>query len=214
MTYPDDIRKRAIELRNKGLPYKAILKTIRNEFKERDEKVVLDSLDEKTIYRWKKGNSERLIEPSIPVTKEQKIIPSNSKEDFREHNIKLKEVAKSLLDNDLASVSHGWTRKKVVGQAKYIVTKENKVGEYYGLTDEQLSDKLKENIVLTEHKHLRWFVHDCFLQHLQSELPEELKDNGFFDIVKEKPYELIKILRALLERDKFPGKCSYCEGQQ
>ncbi|HEY87145.1 MAG TPA: hypothetical protein G4O06_03855 [Dehalococcoidia bacterium] len=93
----------------------------------------------------------------------------------------------------------------------YILTRKNKVGKYYHLTKEQLSERLKENIVLAEHKYERWFFYDCFVQHLTTELPEELKGKGFFDIVNEQPYELIDVLRVLATRKTFKGECQVCK---
>ena len=128
-----------------------------------------------------------------------------------EHFKQLADIAKSLLDNDLESVRHGWSTNRVTGQVMYILTRGNKVGDYYDLTKEQLSCRLKENIVLTEHKYTRPFFHSRFLPHLTSELPEELKTEGFYDIVNGQPYQLIETLRLLAERKTFKGTCPVCK---
>lgn len=128
-----------------------------------------------------------------------------------EHLTKLADIVTCLLANDLGSANLGWTTQRVTGQVKYILTRRNEVGNYYELTNEQLSTQLKENIILAEHEYERWFFHDCFLPHLKSELPDELKTKGFFDVVKEQPYELIKTLRVLEARGIFKGTCPVCK---
>jgi hypothetical protein len=45
-------------------------------------------------------------------------------------------------------------------------------------------------------------------------MPEELKTKGFWDIVKEQPYELIEILITLTERKTFKGTCPVCRDWQ
>jgi hypothetical protein len=127
-----------------------------------------------------------------------------------EHFSKLAEVVDDLLANDLNSVSRGWSTTRVAGQHTNILTKEKRIGDYYDLTNEQLSTRLKENYVLAEHKYERWFIHDCLLPHLKSEFPEELKSKAFLDIAKEHPYELIQILRIIAAKKTFKGTCPAC----
>ena len=199
MAYSDQIRQRAMEL-SEGSSAREVQRLLEREFPNE-----FSTPDERTIRRWHR------TKPAIHTDSEQERIPLSIPENQKEHNERLADVAKSLLDNDLSSVLHGWTTKRVTGQVKYILTRKGKVGKYCDLTEQQLSERLKKNIVSTEHKYERWFFHDCFLPHLESELPEELKTKGFFDIVKEQPYELIEILRVLAARGIFKGTCPVCE---
>jgi len=128
-----------------------------------------------------------------------------------EHFRELAAIIDDLLANDLGSVSHGWSTNRVAGQDTHILTRKNTAGDYYDLTNEQLSTRLKENYVMAEHKYERWFIHDCLIPHLKSELPEELKSKAFLDIAKEHPYELIQALRILAARKTFKGTCPVCK---
>lgn len=200
MTYPEHIKKRAMALSDEGRSAGKVLEALKREF---PDEAYLPF--ERTIRRWPK------TKPAIHTDSEQGKTPSSVPENRKGHNQRLADVANSLLDNDLSSALHGWTTKRITGQVKYILTKKGKVGKYYDLTEQQLSERLKENVVLAEHKYERWFFHDCFLPHLESELPEELKTKGFFDVVKEQPYELIETLRVLAARGIFKGTCQVCK---
>ena len=132
-----------------------------------------------------------------------------------QHFIKLGSIAESLLANDLNSVvPRGWTinRDTASGgqnkslQVRYIITSE---GVYSELTNEQLSALLQNNINITMRKD-EWFFRDCFIPHLKSELPEELKTELFFKVVEKQPYQLIDTLRVLAARKTFKGICPVC----
>ena len=125
-----------------------------------------------------------------------------------------------LLANDLDRVIEGGTftitSKTVSGERK-----ESRQVEYtifyksddapYELTNEQLSVQLQQNIEFTVHEYTEWFFYKCFLPHLVSELPEDIRTKGFGDIVKEQPYQLIETLRLLAERKTFKGTCPTCK---
>lgn len=126
------------------------------------------------------------------------------------HFVELADMAKSLLANGLESVScPGWTTKRS-RQVKYVIPSETADSGYDELTKEQLASRLNSNMD-TILKEQDWLLRRCFIPHLKSELPQELKTDPFFKIVEKQPYELIEILRMLAARKVFKGTCPGCE---
>ena len=127
-----------------------------------------------------------------------------------EHFGDLADIAKSLLANGLDSVScPGWTTKRS-RQVKYVIPNENAASGYDELTKEQLASRLNSNMaaILREKD---WVFRQCFIPHLKSELPGELKTKLFYEIIEERPYQVIEILRVLAARKTFKGTCPVCE---
>jgi hypothetical protein len=127
-----------------------------------------------------------------------------------EHFIELADIVKSLLANGLESVScPAWTANRS-GEVKYLLPNANADSGYDELTKEQLTSHLNSNMA-TILKEKDWFFRYCFIPHLKSELPGELKTKLFYQIIEEQPYELIEILRLLAARKTFKGTCPVCE---
>jgi len=126
------------------------------------------------------------------------------------HITEVCDTAESLLADGLHSAScSGWTANQS-DQGKYVIPNENVESGYEGLTKEQLASRLDSNIASVLKKK-DWFFRNCFIPHLKSELPQELKTKLFFKVVEEQPYELIEILRMLAAKRTFKGTCPVCE---
>lgn len=203
MAYPVHIRRRAIELK-KGRSAGAVLRELEKEFRGE-----VTALNARTISRWVKTESAALVEPPVPIEKEQGKIPLISPESLKEHHERLAEIANSLLANNLNNVSSpGWTTNRS-RQVKYLIPNKNAASGYDEITKEQLASHLNSNMAAIL-KDSDWFFRDCFMPHLKSELPKELTTKPFFKIVEEQPYELIEILRVLAARKTFKGTCPTC----
>lgn len=209
MAFPEQIKQRAIEL-SRGRSAREVLRLLDREFPDE-----LSLPDERTIRRWRKA------EPAIHVDEEQERIKSSVSENWREHNEQLAGVANMLLANDLDRVIEGGTFTRIASSGEPIETRQvdytlisGTDNAPYELTNEQLSNQLVQNIELTVHEYTEWFFYECFLPHLISELPEELKTKGFWDIVKEQPYQLIEVLRLVAARKTFKGTCPVCKDWQ
>lgn len=198
MTYSKYLVQRAIELSD-GRSAGEILKTLSAEFD------IYDLPDERTIRRWCKNK------PKSNIEQEHNLMYKYIYENRKEHFEQLALVAKTLLDNDLSSVSKILDINHNLEQGIYILTKENRIGNYDYLTQKQLSEIIMDNITLAEHKYETWFFYKCFLTHLTSEDVKDLKGKGFFDVVKEQPYRLIEVLRIIAARKTFKGTCPVCK---
>lgn len=127
------------------------------------------------------------------------------------HFADLADIAKSLLANGLGSVScPGWSTNRSQ-QVKYVIPNANAASQYDELTKEQLTSLLNNNIAaITKDKD--WLFRHCFIPHLKSELPGELRTKLFFEIIEEQPYKLIETLRVLAAKKTFKGTCPACPG--
>ena len=156
--------------------------------------------------RRREFNTARKV---LQVQLEKEVNPTIVKR-REEHFGDLADIAKSLLANGLDSGScPGWTAA-TPSQVKYLLPSENAASGYDELTKEQLASRLNSNIASVL-KEKDWFFRKCFIPHLRSELPQELKTKLFFKVVEEQPYELIEILRLLAARRTFKGTCPVCE---
>jgi hypothetical protein len=148
---------------------------------------------------------EREVNPTIMKRKE-------------EHFAGLIDIAHCLLANDLDTVLErvAFTRisssgeEKATHQAEYALVSRTD-GTAHELTSEQLSNHLDRNIEVAVQRYSDWFFCECFLPHLESELPADLGTKGFGDIVKEQPYQLVETLRVLAARGIFRGTCPVCK---
>lgn len=132
---------------------------------------------------------------------------------MKDHHERLAEIANSLLDNGLDSVSSpGWTINRS-SQVKYLIPNKNAASTYDEITKEQLASHLNSNMA-TILKDRDWFFRHCFMLHMKSELPEELKTELFFKVFEKQPYQLIEILRILAARKTFKGTCPVCKDWQ
>lgn len=205
MAYLEHIRKRAMELSNEGRSAGKVLEVLEREFKEER-----NLPDERTIRRWLQNK------PAVFVSSEQKT-SSSVTENWRDHYRQLTDIANGFLVNGLKHVLQGPIRGSSDGQTEsyqvhYILDNRSDVGDPEKLTKEQLSDRLELNRRSVVAKHTRWFVYVCFLPHLEAELPDEVKAEGFWvGIIEEKPYELICALRVLAARGIFKGTCPVCK---
>ncbi len=205
MAYPEHIKKRAMELSDEGRSAGKVLKALKREF-EREP----DLPDERTIRRWLKNK------PAVFVSSEQKT-SSSVTENWRDHYGQLTDVANGLLANGLKHVLEGPIRRSSDDrnesyQVDYILDSRSGVGDPEVLTKEQLSDRLELNRRSVVAKHTRWFVYVCLIPHLEAELPDEVKAEGFWvGIIDEKPYELICALRVLAAKGIFKGTCPACK---
>ena len=211
MAFSEQIKQRAIEL-SRGRSAREVRRLLDREFPDE-----LSLPDERTIRRWREA------EPVIHFNQEQERTHSSVSENLKEHNEQLAGVANMLLANDLDRVIEGVTITSITAsgepkesrQVEYIITNgSNYDSPPYDLTKEQLSVQLEQNIDFAIHEYTDWFFYQCFLPHLRSELSEELKSKGFWDIVKEHPYQLIETLRVLAARKTFKGTCPVCIGNE
>ena len=196
MAYPEQIKKRAIELGNEGRSAGKVLEALKREF-EREP----DLPDERTIRRWLKNK------PAISVSSEQKTL-SSFIESWKEHNAKLAVVADRLLANDLKRVMK-WVMP--TGDIEYQLFDESETHLLEILTEDDLSGQFEQNINLAYQEYTEWFFKECFLPHLYAEWSEELKNKGFYIVAEEQPYLLIETLRLLAERKTFKGTCPVCK---
>ena len=126
-----------------------------------------------------------------------------------EHFTDLANIA-SLLINGLDNVSSpGWTTNRS-RQGKYLLPNENAASGYDEITKEQLASRLNRNMAAIL-KDRDWFFRNCFIPHLKSVLPEELKTKLFYRIIEEQPYQLIELLRRLAVGKPFKGSCPVCK---
>jgi len=136
-----------------------------------------------------------------------------------EHFVDLTNLVNWLLTNDLSTVEEGAaitnitnsSKLKESHQVKYIISRGSTSGDFDELTKEQLSYLLKYNIQFAIGQDMPWFFYDCFVPHLLSELPEEMRNKWFWTIVEEHPYQLIEALRVLVARKTFKGTCPVCQ---
>jgi hypothetical protein len=168
------------------------------------------------VYRIPKNELARL-KGKGEVTAKQSVVQYPVPNEFDpiiekrrdEHFIKLGSIAESLLANNLYSVKRRWSRTE-----SYIITNTTEADNHNQLTTEQLSAQLQMNVNSTIKKHGDWLFRTCFVPHLKSELPEELKTEPtelFFQVVEKHPYQIIKTLKLLAERKIFGGTCPVCE---
>ena len=147
------------------------------------------------------------ISPEQPVSSQ---IDSGLVKQRAEHFAQLASIAERLLINGLDNVScPGWTTNRS-RQVKYLLPNENAASGYDEITKEQLASHLDSNVAAIR-KDRDWFFRHCFVPHLKSELPEELKTELFHGIIEEQPYELIEVLRILAARKTFKGTCPVCK---
>lgn len=172
---------------------------------------VIEDLEE--IFGVNRGMLLRLAGYLVVTGEEQAVQPELGLATLIQrtaHYAELADVAKSLLANGLESISiAGWSTNRSQ-QVKYLLPSESADSGYDELTKEQLASQLDSNIA-TVLKEKDWFFRNCFMPHLKSELPEELKTKLFFKVVEEQPYELIEILRMLAARRVFKGTCPACK---
>ncbi len=136
-----------------------------------------------------------------------------------EHFADLTHMVNWLLLNDLDRIEEGATITNITDsgesedshQAEYIITTGSNSGDFAEQTKEQLAFRLKYNIEFAVGPEEPWFFYDCFVPHLLSELPEEMKNKWVWTIVEEEPYRLIHTLRLLAARKTFKGTCPVCE---
>ena len=127
------------------------------------------------------------------------------------HFLQLAEVAEGLLEDNLNTVETSVRQGDNLGEPEYIILDGGWDSPPYPITKEQLSSILEHNIEVVRNQYTIQVFYEQFLAHLESELPEELKTKGFFDVVKEQPYRLIEILRVLAARKTFKGTCPVCK---
>jgi len=203
MAFTDAVKNRAIDLCNNGNSAAKALEALEKEFPSGTELP-----DERTIRRWHKEK------PLISIKKEQERIRSYVPENWREHFEKLAGVATLLLANDLDRVQESSRGTNASNEPtdhykeKYIVFRS--VDDFYRMTDDDLSYQLEQNLesVLDEYK--QWFYAQCFLPHLESELPEKMQGKDYSKLINEQPFQLIEILRILSARKTFKGTCPVC----
>ncbi len=126
-----------------------------------------------------------------------------------DHFTDLAGIAKALLCNGLENVSSpGWTLKP--NQPKYVLPNEKSANGYEAITHHDLTSRLNSNMaeILKERD---WFFRHCFVPHLKSELPEDLRNQLFYTIVESQPYKLINTLRIVIAGKMFKGTCPVCK---
>lgn len=198
MAYPEHIKRRAMELSGQGHSAGKVLEALKREFGREP-----DLPDERTIRRWRATVSE------IHAEQDQARIES-VQNSWELHNEQLLNIANMLLANKLGKVREGFTSS---GKHEYAVTG-SIYEDFYEVTGEQLSIQLEQNIQYAIHEHTEWFFCECFLPHLTMEFSEEMRTAGFWNMVKEQPYELIEIIRVLAARKTFKGTCRVCKDWQ
>ncbi len=126
-------------------------------------------------------------------------------EDKRKHFALLVEIAKRPLSNDLDSV-------KCISDDTY----EYVSRRYYPpllspetISKEELTEILKSNFEYASQLYQRMDTFDYFKQHLEAENPQ-IKDIEQY--VETSAFELIKLLKLLVLKREFKGKCPACEG--
>lgn len=127
-----------------------------------------------------------------------------------EHFDRIADVATLLLANDLDSVTENPTREDQFGIFKYTIWHG---GSGLGITHEQLSQLLDQNIESVSDQPNDAYDLDCLLSHLKDECPQ-IKSKGFGNFVKENPYKLIEALRIFIRRKTFKGTCPVCKDWQ
>lgn len=173
----------------------------------------------KTELARLKGEGKTASEESVVQQPVHKEVDPSIVIQRREHFAELTDITNLLLSNDVDRVMKGGTVNIISTSGEkgtryveyYFTDGTNFESPPYDLTKEQLSDQLKRNIEFPIHKYTEWVFYKCFLPHLISELPEELKTEGFYTIVQEQPYQLIETLRLLAARKTFKGTCPVCE---
>lgn len=152
------------------------------------------------------------LEAATEVTREhlkKKVDPFIVKR-REEHFSNLAGIAKVFLNNLDSVSSPRWTTNRS-RQVKYVIPNKKAASRYDEITEEQLTGCLNSNIASAIDKHGDWFFRACFVPHLKSELPEELKTELFYNVVEKHPYKLIETLRILTARKTFKGTCPVCK---
>ena len=126
-----------------------------------------------------------------------------------DHFADLADVAKKFI-NGLENVSRpGWTTNKRRREV-YLIPDENSDSGYDEMTKEQLSQKLNQNMKVILKDKDRFF-RSCFVPHVKTGLPDEMKTKLFLQIVEEQPLELIECLKPLAVGKSFKGVCPVCK---
>jgi hypothetical protein len=195
MAYPEYLIQRVKEL-SPGWSAREILRVLNKEFPD-------DNLpNERTIRRWREDP------PANNNEEEQDKTGSGVSEKWIEHNERLAIVVDGLLGNELKRVMK-WVSP--TGQVEYRLYGESGDNLEKRLTEDDLVDKLSENIHLAYRHYEEWFFKSCFLPHLYAEWSDELKNTGFNIVVEKQSYQLIETLRLLAERKTFNGICPMCK---
>ena len=126
-----------------------------------------------------------------------------------DHFADLAEIAKRFI-NGLENVSRpGWTTNKPRREV-YLIPNGDSASGYDEMTREQLSQQLNQNMeVILKDKNK--FFRSCFVPHVKTELPEEMRTKLFFQIIEEQPFELIECLKFLVAGKSFKGACRVCK---
>lgn len=205
--YQPKLINRALKLRSEGYSMADVLAKLGKEF----NKVP----DERTIRRWQKATLE------AQATEEQKTVNLEvHKLRRKEHHEKLSNVAYYLLANNLDKVHSGHvTTKSHTANSEPIESRKFEyavVGsiydDFYQITEEEMSDQLEKNVQGAIHEYGYSFFYECFMKHLNHDLPEDIRTLGFHTVIKQHPYTLIEVLRDVAERKIFSGTCRICEG--
>lgn len=179
----DRVRQRAMELR-KDNPMSKTIHILRTEFSA-DELPTED----RVIRRW---------------FEKKPIKSQNSDKEF--HNNELAKIAEQLIANGLDKVEASQDRKPPYDIFKYIDWERGGIG----ITAEQFSSMIRENLATAELIYDDWGVYEMFLPHLTVEFPL-LAQNSLNHCIENYPLALIETLRLLAHKRTFNGTCPVCK---
>ena len=188
MAFSKKYKKRALELYDEHGAMKAVFKNLESEFKD------IIPPDERTIRRWNEARPVYLANERI--TTNPIILAS-----IKKHQRELAKVAKLLLDNDLDLI----VPIELLGEIYYA---EELDKDKYKLFKDGWVTKLFLYNLENAREHFRPLdTVDMFEEHFKYETTSGKSLN---ELMKEQPFELMKLLQTLLQRRMFKGTCAVC----
>lgn len=185
MTYPDVIKHRAIELGKAGYnTASSIEKALMKEFPA-------DYPHQRTISGWLKQAREN------PANQTQ-VAPYT--DDIRKHQEMIMAIATCILEGGLDLVVDD-------GTAFYKIGPKNR-GEIFF---EDFPEMLGHNIEVASKRYGQYEVNTCFLTHLRAEFPKSISKLPYDDLLWDKSYEILEVVRALAKGRPYQGKCDLCK---
>ncbi len=208
MAFRDAIVRRALELFRDGRSAEQVSRRLGRDFPD-EEKIP----NERTIRRWKKENRIVPVAQETAVPSGQQNLQSpliNSR--LQDHFQQLTEMIRELLRNDLDCVEINPDRTCVDDEYNAWV----RDGIRGTLSTEDLALLFSDNINRFRDEHGEWEL-NWFCSHLEADIKaenRELGDRRFDEYCRDKPFEVIAILRILVARGTFRGTCDICEAWQ
>jgi predicted RNA-binding protein YlxR (DUF448 family) len=126
-----------------------------------------------------------------------------------DHFASLADIAKRFVSG-LENVSRPDWITNNSGREVYVVPNADSASGYDEITEEQLSERLSQNMkLIIEYKDR--FFRSCFIPHVKNELPQEMKTKLFFEAVEDHPFEIIECVKPLALGKPFQGICPRCK---